>query len=104
MPHQRLKLLSANIQAGSSTRHYSDYAMRRWSHVLPAGNKRGALDAIAELAGSHDVVGLQDRDPGSWRSGLPNQTHYLARRGALDDWSPHTTHPGGNGAPHPPRP
>ena len=46
---QRLKLLSANIQAGSSTRRYSDYATRSWSHVLPTG-KRTALDAIAALA------------------------------------------------------
>ena len=50
MPHQSLKLLSANIQAGSSTRGYSDYVARSWSHVLPAGNKRGALDTIAQLA------------------------------------------------------
>jgi hypothetical protein len=58
MTHRRLKLLSANIQAGSSTRRYTDYAMRSWSHVLPAGNKRGSLDAIAQLAGGHDIVGL----------------------------------------------
>src|SRR3546814_18428281 len=58
--------------------------MRSWSHVLPAGNKRGALDAIAELAGSHDIVGLQESDPGSWRSGFTNQTHYLAERGGFD--------------------
>jgi endonuclease/exonuclease/phosphatase family metal-dependent hydrolase len=84
---QRLKLLSANIQAGSSTRRYSDYATRSWSHVLPAGNKRGMLDAIAELAGRHDIVGLQESDPGSWRSGFTNQTHYLAERGGFDYWS-----------------
>ena len=51
MTRRRLKLLSANIQAGSSTRRFSDYATRSWSHVLPAGNKRGSLDAIAQLAG-----------------------------------------------------
>ncbi|WP_407353042.1 endonuclease/exonuclease/phosphatase family protein [Luteimonas sp. R10] len=84
---QRLRLLSANIQAGSSTRRYSDYAMRSWSHVLPAGNKRRALDQIAELAGEHDIVGLQESDPGSWRSGFTNQTHYLAERGGFDYWS-----------------
>src|SRR5690606_13333538 len=78
---QQIKLLSANIQAGSSTRRYSDYAMRSWSHVLPAGGKRQALDQIAELAGGHDIVGLQESDPGSWRSGFTNQTHYLAERG-----------------------
>ena len=84
---QRLKLLSANIQAGSSTRRYSDYATRSWSHVLPAGNKRGMLDTIAKLAGRHDIVGLQEADPGSWRSGFTNQTHYLAERGGFDYWT-----------------
>ncbi len=87
MVHRRLKLLSANIQAGSSTRRYSDYATRSWSHVLPAGNKRGALDQIAQLAGSHDIVGLQESDPGSLRSGFTNQTHYLAERAGFDYWS-----------------
>ena len=87
LPTQRLKLLSANIQAGSSTRRYSDYATRSWSHVLPAGNKRGSLDAIARLAGGYDIVGLQEADPGSWRSGFTNQTHYLAERGGFGYWS-----------------
>ena len=87
MSTRRLRLLSANIQAGSSTRGYHDYVARSWSHVLPAGNKRGALDAIAELAGRHDIVGLQESDPGSWRSGFTNQTHYLAERGAFAYWS-----------------
>lgn len=84
---QRLRLLSANIQAGSSTRRYSDYATRSWSHVLPMGNKRWALDQIAQLAGTHDIVGLQESDPGSWRSGFTNQTHYLADRGGFDFWT-----------------
>lgn len=84
---RRLKLLSANIQAGSSTRRYSDYATRSWSHVLPTGNKRGALDTIAELASEHDIVGLQESDPGSWRSGFTNQTHYLAEQGGFNYWS-----------------
>jgi endonuclease/exonuclease/phosphatase family metal-dependent hydrolase len=87
MANRRLKLLSANIQAGSSTRRYSDYATRSWSHVLPAGNKRAALDLIALLAAEHDIVGLQESDPGSWRSGFTNQTHYLAERGGFDYWS-----------------
>ena len=87
MTSRRLKLLSANIQAGSSTRRYTDYAMRSWSHVLPAGNKRGSLDAIAQLAGQHDIVGLQESDPGSLRSGFTNQTHYLAQRGGFAYWS-----------------
>ncbi len=87
MHNRRLRLLSANIQAGSSTRGYHDYVARSWSHVLPAGNKRGALDTIAELAGRHDIVGLQEADPGSLRSGFTNQTHYLAERAGFAYWS-----------------
>ena len=84
---RRLRLLSANIQAGSSTRGYHDYVARSWSHVLPAGNKRGSLDAIAQLAGQYDIVGLNESDPGSLRSGFTNQTHYLAERGGFAYWS-----------------
>ena len=84
---RRLRLLSANIQAGSSTRRYSDYVTRSWSHALPAGRKRHSLDTIAKLASGHDIVGLQESDPGSWRSGFTNQTHYLAERAGFDYWS-----------------
>lgn len=84
---RRLRLLSANIQAGISTRRYSDYATRSWSHVLPLGDKLGALERIAKLAADHDIVGLQESDPGSWRSGFTNQTHYLAERAGFDYWS-----------------
>ncbi|HEY1139414.1 MAG TPA: endonuclease/exonuclease/phosphatase family protein [Lysobacter sp.] len=87
MDTRQLRLLSANIQAGSSTRGYHDYVARSWSHVLPAGNKRNSLDAIAQLAGEHDIVGLNESDPGSLRSGFTNQTHYLAQRAGFDYWS-----------------
>ncbi|RZA29206.1 MAG: EEP domain-containing protein, partial [Lysobacteraceae bacterium] len=56
---RRLRLLSANIQAGSSTRRYSDYVTRSWSHAISAG-KRVSLDSIAKMAGEHDIVGLQE--------------------------------------------
>ena len=72
-----LKLLSSNIQAGSITRAYSEYVTRSWSHVLPNG-KRGNLDALAETYRAFDLVGLQECDPGSLRSGFSNQSDYLA--------------------------
>ena len=87
MADRRLRLLSANIQAGSSTRGYGDYIARSWSHVLPAGNKRGSLDTIARLAAGYDIVGLNESDPGSLRSGFVCQTHYLAQRGGFPYWS-----------------
>ena len=82
-----LRLLTANIQAGSSTRRYSDYVTRSWSHALPMGRKRTSLDTIAQLAGDRDIVGLNESDPGSLRSGFTNQTHYLAERAGFHYWS-----------------
>lgn len=82
----RLRLLSANIQAGSSTRAYRDYVTRSWSHVLPNG-KRINLDSLAELASNYDLVGLQESDPGSLRSGFTNQADYLAERAHFPYWS-----------------
>lgn len=75
-----LRLLSCNIQAGSSTRAYREYITRSWSHVLPTG-KRANLDSLAALFAPFDVVGLQESDPGSMRSGFDNQSDYLAERG-----------------------
>ena len=84
---RNLRLLTANIQAGSSTRRYSDYVTRSWSHALPVGGKRSSLDAIAKMASEHDIVGLNEADPGSLRSGFTNQTHYLAERAGFNYWS-----------------
>ena len=77
-----LRLLSCNIQAGSSTRAYREYVTRSWSHVLPTG-KRANLDSLAELFAQYDIVGLQESDPGSLRSGFDNQSDYLAERAAF---------------------
>ncbi len=79
-PTEKLRLLSCNIQAGSSTRAYREYITRSWSHVLPNG-KRANLDSLAELFSPYDLVGLQESDPGSMRSGFNNQSDYLAERG-----------------------
>ena len=84
---RRLRVLTANIQAGSSTRSYSDYVTRSWSHALPVGGKRESLDAIAKMVAGHDIVGLNAADPGSLRSGFTNQTHYLAQRAGFNYWS-----------------
>jgi endonuclease/exonuclease/phosphatase family metal-dependent hydrolase len=86
-PLRRLSLLSANIQAGASTRSYRDYVTRPWSHVLPHPEKRSNLDAVAHMASTFDVVGLQEADPGSLRSGFLNQTHYLAEKAGFPYWS-----------------
>lgn len=75
-----LRILSSNIQAGSRTRAYREYVTRSWSHVLPNG-KSANLDDLARLTSQFDIVGLQESDPGSLRSGFDNQGNVLAELG-----------------------
>ncbi len=82
----RLRVLSANIQAGARTDSYRDYVTRPWTHVLPHPTKQGNLNGIARLARDFDLVGLQESDPGSLRSGFLNQTHYLAELARFPFW------------------
>lgn len=81
-----LRLLSANIQAAQSTRAYHDYLTRSWGHLLPRGKQR-AIDELSELLRGYDIVGLQESDPGSLRSGFRNQTRDLAERAHFPYWS-----------------
>ncbi len=75
-----LRLLSYNIQSGLSTTRYSDYLTRSWRHVVPVPSRMENLDAIATLIADYDIVGLQEIDSGSLRSGFLNQVKYLADR------------------------
>jgi endonuclease/exonuclease/phosphatase family metal-dependent hydrolase len=81
-----LRLLSCNILAGGSVRRYRDYVTHSWKHVLPTG-KRANLDGLARVIGEFDLVGLQEADAGSLRSGFLNQTQYLAETANFPFWS-----------------
>ncbi|HEY6985666.1 MAG TPA: endonuclease/exonuclease/phosphatase family protein [Rhodanobacteraceae bacterium] len=83
---KQLQLLSCNILAGGSVRRYRDYVTHSWKHVLPTG-KRANLDVLARVIGEFDLVGLQEADAGSLRSGFLNQTQYLAEAAAFPFWS-----------------
>jgi len=82
-----LRLLSCNILAGGSVSSYRDYVMQSWKQVLPMRTKRGNLDRFAELLSEFDLVGLQEADAGSLRSGFLNQTQYLAEAAGFPYWS-----------------
>ena len=56
----RLRLVSYNIQAGTSTANYREYVTRSWRQVLPNNQRVDNLDAIADLVGPYDIVGLQE--------------------------------------------
>ena len=84
---RRLRLLSCNILAGASVQHYRDYVTRSLKAVLPGRNKMDNLDRLAEVLAGFDVIGLQEADAGSLRSGFLNQTRYLAETSGLPFWS-----------------
>ena len=83
----RLRLLSCNILAGGSVRKYRHYFTEGWKQVLPMRSKRENLDSLARLLPDFDVVGLQEADAGSLRSGFLNQTEYLAEGAGFPYWS-----------------
>lgn len=86
--HQRdtLKLLSYNIQVGIQTRHYRDYVMRAWQHLLPSKSRLSNLDKIAHLIRHFDLIALQEVDGGSFRTQFINQVHYLAKAADKEFW------------------
>ena len=81
-----LRLLSYNIQAGIATTRYRHYLTHSWRHVLPCPKRLDNLDRIAALLASFDIVGLQETDGGSLRSGFVNLTEYLALQARFPWW------------------
>jgi endonuclease/exonuclease/phosphatase family metal-dependent hydrolase len=82
-----LNLLSCNILAGARVQNYSEYFTRSWASVLPTRTKQDNLDHLARLFEPFDVIGLQEADAGSLRSGFRNQTQYLAEASRMPFWS-----------------
>jgi endonuclease/exonuclease/phosphatase family metal-dependent hydrolase len=81
-----LRLLSYNIQAGIATQRFSHYVTQGWKQVLPHPESLDNLDQIARLIKDFDVIGLEEVDAGSLRSGFINQTEYLAKRARFPYW------------------
>ena len=81
-----LRLLSFNIQAGTSTARYHHYVTHSWRQVLPHSQRVDNLNAIADLVAPYDMVALQEVDSGSLRSGFINQSRYLATQASMPFW------------------
>ncbi|MGD2119258.1 MAG: endonuclease/exonuclease/phosphatase family protein [Chromatiales bacterium] len=81
-----LRLLSYNIQAGANSSSYRDYFTKGWRHLLPNRGQLHNLNEISRLFHDADLVGLQEVDAGSFRSGFINQTRYLAGRASFPYW------------------
>lgn len=85
-PLRTLRMLSFNIQVGITTQQYGHYLTRSWQHLLPAASRQKNLNRIAQLIRDYDLVGLQEVDGGSLRSGFVNQIEYLAEQGRFPWW------------------
>jgi endonuclease/exonuclease/phosphatase family metal-dependent hydrolase len=86
----RLRLLSYNIQTGVASSRYSQYLTYGWKHLLPYAHRWENLDRIARAMSAFDLVGLQEVDSGSLRTGFVNQTKYLAEKARFPFWHCHT--------------
>ncbi len=89
-PRRTLRLLSYNIQIGIHTRRYRHYLTHSWKHVLHHPQRFDNLDRIAALMSAYDIVGVQEADAGSARSGYVNITEYLAHKGGFPYWDDQT--------------
>lgn len=83
---RRLKLLSYNIQVGVDTQRYRHYLTQSWKQLLPHREQLQNLNLIAGLINDYDIVGLQEVDAGSLRSGFLDQTRYLAQQAGFPHW------------------
>lgn len=83
----RLRILSFNIQAGNATQRYRQYLTHSWKHVLPDSGKQRNLAALVPWLSDYDLVGLQEADGGSLRSGFLNQARYLAETADFPYWT-----------------
>jgi len=81
-----LSLLSFNIQTGVDTKDFHEYVTKSWKHLLPLRERISNLNRIAELVQTYDLVGLQEVDSGSLRTGFLDQTEYLAHRARFPYW------------------
>jgi len=83
---KRLRLLSYNIQTGMTTKNYRHYLTRSWRQLLPNSERMKNLSSIARIVTDYDVIGLQEVDAGSLRSGFINQTEYIADKAQIPYW------------------
>lgn len=102
-PHpsrQMIRLLSYNIQVGITTSRYRHYLTHSWKHVLPYPERMATLRGIAHFISDFDLVGLQEIDAGSLRTGFVDQAEFLAHTAPFPHWYSQTNRRLGHFARH----
>ena len=80
----QIRILTFNIQAGLNSQAYSDYVKSSLSQFLPSEPNIPHISAIGDLIKDYDLIGLQELDAGSHRSGHINQLSFLAAHGEFE--------------------
>lgn len=83
---ERIRMLSFNIQSGIPTQRYHEYVTGGWRQVIHDPGRPFNLERIGAMLADYDLVGLQEVDAGSLRSGFLNQVAFLAGRAHLPYW------------------
>ncbi|ABM63156.1 endonuclease/exonuclease/phosphatase family protein [Halorhodospira halophila] len=81
-----IRVVSYNIQNAIATSRYHHYFTRGWKHVLPDRQRQGNLERIGGWIEPYDLVGLQEVDAGSFRTGFMNQVEHLAYKADFPYW------------------
>lgn len=83
---ERLRVMSYNIQGGIRTSRPRDYVTGSWKHFLPHDARLGNLNRIGRWIADYELVGLQEVDAGSFRTGFINQVEHLAYKADYPYW------------------
>ncbi|MDO8953803.1 MAG: endonuclease/exonuclease/phosphatase family protein [Gammaproteobacteria bacterium] len=73
-----MRVLTYNIHVGIGAKSAAHYWKHVWHHFMPHPRRAKNLNDIAHLIAPYDLVGLQELDGGSFRSGHINQIDFLA--------------------------
>ncbi|MGC9324946.1 MAG: endonuclease/exonuclease/phosphatase family protein [Desulfomonilia bacterium] len=97
---ERLRLISYNVHVGIAASKYRHYLLQGWKHFLPFRHRLKNMNNIARVIKAFDIVGLQELDSGSLRSGYVNHAQYLADKADFPHWYDHTNRRWGKMAQH----
>ncbi|MEM7255276.1 MAG: endonuclease/exonuclease/phosphatase family protein [Pseudomonadota bacterium] len=85
-PKSGIRLLTYNVQTGFAAGSYAEYVTRGWQHIFPNRTRLRTLENIGHALRDFDIVGLQEVDRGSFRTGDINLTQVLASTGQFTHW------------------
>lgn len=81
-----VKIMTYNTHVGIPARSGWHRMATIWKHFMPADDRKETLDKIATLVSEFDLVGLQEADAGSFRTGSINTVKYLSEKAGLSYW------------------